>query len=240
MAIIRGTPSFDSLSGTDENDRIYGLGGDDSISSSYDFGDDRIFGGGGRDSIFDFQGRNMIWAGAGDDTVSFERGIARLGGGNDTGFVSGGGWLAGNAGDDVLIGHGFLCGDSLPDGNLSVSGNDTLVLLADADTARGFGGLGADYFRVVFSEDAPGVGIIDDFTPGVDRIGVRVAVEESEDIDLFATLDANHNGVLEWTDSLSGGAVFVDITTNTMFLGHGGSWAIVHGATQITAADWQF
>jgi hypothetical protein len=239
MAVIRGTKQADSLTGTDENDTIYGLAGDDSISSSFDLGDDRIVGGGGRDSIFDFQGRNLIWAGAGDDTVSFARGIARLGEGDDSGFVSGGGWVAGNGGNDTVAGYGFLCGDSFPDGDLSVAGNDTLILLADADTARGFGGLGADYFRVVFS-DAPGIGIVEDFTLGADKIGVRFAVEEGEDIDLFAKFDANHNGVLEWSDGLAGGGVYVNAATNTMFLIDGPSGAVIHGTTQIAAADWQF
>jgi hypothetical protein len=44
---------------------------------------------------------------------------------------------------------------------------------------------------------------------------------------------------LEWTDSLSGSQVYVDTAANTMFLGYAGSWAVVHGTTQIAAADWE-
>lgn len=235
MATIIGTPQFDFLEGTAGNDVIRGRGTGDLIYGLG--GDDRLFGDGGGDQIFDQDGRSEIYGGAGDDQIQFARGIARGGLGNDAIHVSGGGWAGGGAGDDFVSGTGYMCGDALPGGDTSIVGNDYLVLLADADTARANGGGGADSFEIAFDPEG-GIGIVEDFTRGEDRIRV-IAVRETEpETDLFATLDANHNGVLEWTDSLSGGGVYVDAASNTMFLIHGSSGAIVHGATEISQADW--
>ena len=238
MARIIGTPEYDYLEGTDNADVIHGRGGGDLIYGLG--GDDRLFGDNGNDFIDDQVGRNEIWGGPGDDHIQFARGIARGGLGNDLVHVSGGGWAGGGDGNDFVSGRGYLCGDALPGGDTSIVGNDTLLLDADADGVRAIGGLGADSFKIVFPADAVGIAIVEDFTPGQDRMNVTTGREGEEDIDLFATFDGNHNGVLEYTDSLSGGGVYVDITTNTMYLVHGASLAIIHGATSISQADWLF
>lgn len=236
MAIVRGTKGDDPyIGGTDDADVIHGLGGDDLIYGLA--GDDRIYGDGGNDYLSDSDGRNEIWGGKGNDEILFARGFGRGGLGNDTLVVFGGGWAGGGAGDDTLTGTGYLCGDALPGGDTRIAGNDTLSMYADADTVRANGGLGNDAF-LVWLDGGAGIAIIEDFTRGDDKLRVTLAPPSDVETDLFATLDANQNGVLEWSDSLSGGGVYVDAASNTMFLINGPAGVIVHGATEISQADW--
>lgn len=165
MAIIRGTPGPDALTGTAEADIIRGLGGADGITGLG--GDDVLLGGPGNDSIrgqgphlLDFTlGANLILGGAGDDRV--EAGLGRdtvLGGPGDDRLFGGydtGGFSQGGAGELNRRDLGDLmldgAGDDLLDGN---GGNDTLLGGPGDDTLRGAlgadvlaGGPGHDVFR---------------------------------------------------------------------------------------------
>ncbi len=74
MAKITGTSGKNILTGTEEDDLIRGLGGNDTLKGRAGndeifggAGDDTIFGGAGNDKVYDFEGRNTIDLGAGDD-----------------------------------------------------------------------------------------------------------------------------------------------------------------------------
>jgi len=88
--LIEGTEGVDSLSGdpvADEDDTIYGYGGDDTLNG--EGGDDWLFGGEGNDTLIGGAGNDYLFGGEGNDTL--------LGGDGDD-------WLQGGAGNDVLIG----------------------------------------------------------------------------------------------------------------------------------------
>lgn len=248
MAEIWGTPRADTLVGTDEDDIIRGGRGEDQVYGG--LGDDTLYGGLGNDLIRDQDGRSEIFGGRGSDEIHFERGKAWGGLGNDNIQVSGGGWAIGDVGNDTLWGRGALWGDQGPDTPVEqqTAGNDSLSLDADADGAWAHGGGGRDTFSVFLYALNPTGATVDDFHPGEDRITVQADVGHDEPADstaVFLDLDANHNGVLEWTDSLSGGpdiggGVYVDIASNTMYLVYGAGLTVIHGTTQITSSDWIF
>lgn len=236
MARIIGTPRYDFLEGTDSADVIHGRGDGDLIYGLG--GDDRLFGDGGNDFIDDQDGWNQIWGGRGDDTIQFARGIARGGLGDDTVAVSGGGWAGGGEGDDRVSGAGYLCGDALPGGDTSIVGNDTLSMNADADSARANGGLGNDRFYVYFGNDDYGLAIIEDFTPGEDKLRAVIYPEGEEEIDLWSHWDVNGDGALTRDDTLLGAQVWFAEAVNTTVLGTGNGHLIVEGTTHLTTADW--
>lgn len=237
MAEIWGTPGPDQLDGTDENDIIRAGRGEDVIYSS--LGDDILYGGYGNDTITDYDGRNEIYGGRGSDEIYFSRGIARGGYGNDSLHVGGGGWGVGGPGNDTFEGTGAFWGDAGPGASEIYTGNDKFLLYADADSARAHGGPGSDRFYIALDTEASSVGIIDDFHSGEDKLQVYVQPPDGESAyDLFGRFDANRNGVLEYTDSLSGGGVYVDVAANTMYLVFGTGFVTVHGTTEIAARDW--
>ncbi len=96
MAEIRGTIQADSLSGSPEDDIIFGLMGNDIIAGNS--GSDSIFGGKDSDSIEGNLGRDSLFGDLGSDTVN---------GGEDSDFLVGGKGsdvISGNSGNDVLSG----------------------------------------------------------------------------------------------------------------------------------------
>ncbi len=127
---VEGTGSANLLRSFDDDDQVFGHGGDDSISSGdgadqarggqgHDTldggsGDDTLYGDEGNDELRGGEGRDTLWAGNGDDTVE---------GGAGGDFVMGDvgqDQIAGGAGDDSLAGG--LGHDTLQGGE----GNDLL------------------------------------------------------------------------------------------------------------------
>lgn len=243
MARIIGTRHADLLFGTDEADLIRAGRGEDTVYGG--LGEDLIYGGRGNDVIYGGEERSEIYGGLGSDEIHFARGYAYGGRGNDNIQVSGGGHAIGGDGDDTIIGTGALWGDQGPEtpAELQTAGNDILSLIADADGSWAHGGGGSDTFSALLDALNPSLAVIDDFRSGEDRIEVWAEEGHDEPTDaagVFLTLDANHNGVLEYTDSLSGGGVYVDTPGNTMFLLYGAGALVVRGATQLTSSDWIF
>lgn len=135
MAIIAGTPSNDSLSGSSEADVIDALAGDDTIVPIGN--DDTVDGGAGNDSIDGGDGNDLLNGGTGRDLLYGNIGDDTL---NDSGYDT----LLGGAGNDRLNLYGSAqpgsTGGALLDGG---SDNDQLWLNF-AGRASLLGGSGDD------------------------------------------------------------------------------------------------
>jgi len=242
MARIIGTHRDDTLYDTADNDVVRGRAGNDTIYGS--LGDDRIYGDAGNDRITAGGDRCEVFGGRGDDTLYFSRGYAHGGVGDDFIWTGGGGWASGGKGNDTLVGYGFLIGDEAPGVPERAAGNDTLRIIADADSARGHGGLGNDTFMVVLGNGGEigfHVGIVDDFKPGEDKFAAWfVAPDAEEPYDLFNDLDVNKDGFLNRADTLAGGEVWVVEEANAMVLGgYDEGRIVIQGTTELShATDW--
>ncbi len=169
MAGIFGTSANDSLTGTEQSDRIFGKTGNDTISGlggndwlfgeagddtlSGDDGNDSLFGGDGSDNLDGAQGNNFLFGGNGNDTIS-NRGADNsflFGGNGDDSLFGGGGndRIYGEDGNDNLI--GFSGNDTLEGG----AGNDvldgTLVARGEGEIDTLAGGSGADTFSLRYT-----------------------------------------------------------------------------------------
>jgi Ca2+-binding RTX toxin-like protein len=114
LATIVGTDRSERIRGTNGDDVIVALGGNDVIDGRG--GDDRICAGGGNDTVRGGAGNDVIYAGAGNDKVFGQGGLDivfgeagrdRIVGGPGIDLLSGGPGrdvLVGNGGDDLLIG----------------------------------------------------------------------------------------------------------------------------------------
>lgn len=241
FAVVRGRAGDDLIEGGDGIDRLYGDAGGDTIR---DFTENTnwLYGGRGDDELWTFAGE--AWGGVGNDRVEVGYGLA-----------------VGGKGDDIVSGVGQLFGDEGPGLAPRIAGNDTLI----SGTAAGAfpqltGGLGFDTFQLRGVQDG-GMGALEvmDFTPGQDRLEVVQNSLEGDLVwgaELFDRLDTNDNAVLEWSDSIGpdgdwnnydGSAVYTDghtmyIGLNYTYAGPGATDAedmlVIHGASQITAADW--
>ncbi|NJM59125.1 MAG: DUF4394 domain-containing protein [Oscillatoriales cyanobacterium RU_3_3] len=157
MAEIRGTIQADSLSGTPEDDLIFGFTGNDTIAGNLGF--DSIFGGKDSDSIDGNAGRDSLFGDLASDTVS---------GGEDNDFAFGGRGsdvISGNAGNDVLS------GDRDADILAGQDGADVFVLTRYA---------AADPFLTSGGASLGNADTIADFTPGIDLIGLAGGLNFSD------------------------------------------------------------
>ncbi|TMM49360.1 calcium-binding protein [Sulfitobacter sabulilitoris] len=146
LALTRYSPPSepDQLTGTDAGNLLelgagggsaFGLGGDDTITSSW--GDAYIGGGAGNDLIVGGAGNNLIYTGTGSDTVQGGTGADKIhgaGGPNRLFGNDGNDWISGGAaGDGIAGGAG---NDSLYGG----AGNDAIYLGLGDDIAGGGAG----------------------------------------------------------------------------------------------------
>lgn len=260
MLTIRGTRHADYLYAPDSGARILGGLGDDTIEGRA--GNDILRGDAGNDYLFDSGGGyNLMYGGRGDDRIENFNGEAWGGVGNDD--VTAIGLAVGGSGDDRVTGWGQLFGDEGPGLEQRTAGNDTLSTGTAGGHTQATGGLGADSFYVTGSVDGIRGGVVEimDFQAGQDKIGLA-EWHGGGDADpgnpfqtTFDHLDANHNGVLEWSDSIGadgdwstpdGGAVYTD--GQNLYLGLGATFAtatsndaedylVVHGVSQLSKAD---
>lgn len=138
--LLEGTDLDDALLGLAGNDVIYGFDGNDLLSG--DEGDDTLFGGAGNDWIFGVRGNDVLHGGTGDDTMS---------GGTEADYIwgdDGRDSITGDASDDVIAG-GEL-GDTVDggDGDDLIDGGDgdDLLIGGNGDDAI-WGGSGEDTLR---------------------------------------------------------------------------------------------
>ena len=144
-----GDDGKNTLSGSDGNDELFGLGGNDTLDGGD--GKDYMDGGHGNDKIDGGDGEDIVWAGAGNDTIDGGNGddeiatedgndSVRAGEGDD--YVDSGDGndaVDGGDGDDMLL--GFTGNDKLTGGD----GDDYLAGEEGADQLTG--GTGDDYLE---------------------------------------------------------------------------------------------
>lgn len=159
MAVVLGSNTNNTLTGTKFDDQVFGLRGNDivyggagndklyggQIGSTYEDGNDRLFGEAGNDYLEGGTGNDYLDGGNDNDSLFGGTGIDTILGGNGSDYLNGGAdndTLNGGSGMDILNGG---------------IGNDTLT-----------GGFDLDWF--VYNNPSEGGDIITDFTRGVDKI----------------------------------------------------------------------
>ena len=132
-ATIIGDDGPNDLTGTDERDRIFAKGGDDTVSAKARA--DLVRAGLGNDTVNGGRGRDFIGGGDGNDNLDGDRGHDFIRGGLGDDTVKGGGGNPGRRGD-VL--HGNAGNDNVAGG----AGYDLITGNAGTDTLNG--GIGCD------------------------------------------------------------------------------------------------
>lgn len=167
----------DNAAGNND-DKIYGLGGDDTISAGS--GDDRLYGGSGNDLVYGGQGNDTVFGDDGNDTI--------------WGGVSGS-TIYGDAGDDFIdadAGDDTIYGGAGSDNIFGDEGNDTI-----------FGGDGNDHLNDGEGDDSVTGGAGDDnfyASSGNDTL------EGGDDADTFHFLVGNYaDGAVVAIDGGTGG-----------------------------------
>ena len=178
IASTQATPYHDKLYGSLFGDRLFGLGGNDTIDGGD--GDDDISGDGGGDSLFGGNGSDILAGGNNNDTLFGGRGADFLNGGNNQDK------LIGDAGQDTLVGGADNDRLEGGEGNDILNGIDpsnSQVQLGEQDTL--VGGEGADLFilgdenkvyyddRNSATEGSTDYAFIEDFNPAEDKIQLK-------------------------------------------------------------------
>ena len=155
MAIIKGTPSVDTLRGgiefTGSDDVVLGLAGNDELEAGTLSGSNTLGGGTGNDRLF---------AGA-DDLVLGDLGDDEL----DSGDQGGNNTLFGGAGDDTIYA-------GIDDAVFGGSGNDTIY--AGNGNNLLSGGTGNDRFFLAVAEAPTSPNTITDFNAAEDQLVVKL------------------------------------------------------------------
>jgi Ca2+-binding RTX toxin-like protein len=200
MARFHGTFGNDYLSAPDGADSIFGWGGNDAIYGNG--GDDRLDGGNGDDILWGGEGLNILHGRQGNDELE-ANGFAA-----DSLNI-----LKGDRGDDFL--GAAASGYTRLEGG---TGNDTLYIGCDRDlvnqSVEGFLGRGQNTVSFsTFDASQFSQTHIRDFDPGLDHIQLfaqeavaRAPFEQPRTIgtaELFATMDSDHNGVLDGNDPVT-------------------------------------
>jgi Ca2+-binding RTX toxin-like protein len=143
MAILNGGTGNDVIVGTDLNDDITGMSGDDNLSggagSDILFGDDyldgtpdgvdTLWGGDGHDFLAGGYGNDFLYGGAGDDYMHNGRSTARRSGSGTTAVINIT-WPIAFGGGDTMDG-----GDGMDTALLSFEGETGHLIVSIADTA---------------------------------------------------------------------------------------------------------
>jgi len=217
------------VDGTDEGDRIFGEGGNDTLSGGSE--NDAIFGGAGNDVIDGGSESDRLFGETGDDTINGGSESDRIFGGEGNDTIDGGSGsdrafgdagndiLTGGSGDDRLFGgagQDILAGGSGDDrlfGNeerdilIGDMGNDFLSGGAGNDVLMGVtgndtlsGGEGADLF--VFGV-GDGTDRVKDFEVGTDKIGLVDGELTFADITITGSVNRTILGVASTGETLA-------------------------------------
>lgn len=222
-----GRRGNDYLTGAAGTDILHGDAGSDVLSGGAG-GQDFLFGGHGGDFLYSGGGWSELWGGLGDDVLD------------------GRGQLAGGRGGDIItITAGVAYGDDVS--NRRVAGNDMIGTdyVFEPGAARAMiGGPGGDRFEIsMCSTDGIGTRTdIYDFSAEdtgwvyVNGQGPGPLVRSGE---LFATLDSNHDGVLDGTDpASSAGVTWADPSANAFcILAPDGDMVAFWGVQRLSGED---
>ena len=169
--LLIGAAGADSLDGGAGDDQLEGGFGDDLLQGGA--GDDALLAARGEDTLLGGDGSDFLYGGVGDDSLSGDAGEDLLDGGQgeDT--------LIGGAGNDILFGiH-----DSVRDGVIDAAdlldvdrmeggaGQD-IFFMGTGDVANG--GVDGDAFLTGAYVDGTQPPVVEDFTPGEDRLVIQV------------------------------------------------------------------
>lgn len=226
-----GGDGADVILGGGGNDLIEGGAGDDSIDGGdgadtivFGAGNDTVFGGAGDDVIDDISGTiltgtNLLYGGAGNDTIWAGDGNDTLFGDADNDQLSGEGdddVLYGGAGIDTLYGgtgNDSLFGGDGADILFGDDGNDTLFGGGGADQL--FGGAGQD--SIVAAGDASDFGdFIDGGDTGTDEDVLDLSAWGWAGTNIIYDPNDSENGTVQFLDSFGnvvGTLTFADIET---------------------------
>lgn len=195
---LTGTDGADTLKGVryggGQEDTIYGLDGDDTITGYFttiDTGDNALYGGAGDDTIYGANGADYIDGGADDDYIRGYSGNDELHGGDGLDEILGGNnddTLYGEAEADILKGE---------------NNNDILIGGLGADEL--WGGSGYDTFAFLDGESFDAVDTIKDFNTTYDVIDIS---------DLLSAYDPLTDAITDFvqiTDNGTDSALAVDI-----------------------------
>lgn len=168
---LLGGGGMDVLDGGAGNDELRGGTGDDTLIGGE--GNDVLLAARGSDELSGGDGEDFLYGGVGDDELSGDDGNDILDGGQgeDT--------LRGGDGDDLVFGFFDSSRDGVVDANDIVDadyleggdGND-IIAMGSGDIANG--GADADLFLTGVYVDGTEAPLIEDFTPGEDRLGINV------------------------------------------------------------------
>jgi Ca2+-binding RTX toxin-like protein len=205
-----GTSGNDTLVGGSGNDTLTGLGGNDILNGGA--GADTMIGGTGNDTYYVDNPGDVVTEQSGQGTDTVHSTISyTLPNNVENGTLDGtaainltGNGLAntlhGNSGDNFL--YGMAGNDILVGG----AGNDTLRGGLGADTLTG--GTGSDTFQF---EASNGNDKITDFQSGVDKLDFHLLGITSSSVkevvsggNLLLKVDANHDGIVDFTITLTG------------------------------------
>ena len=205
---LRGGDGDDTLYGgpggdNTNDDRMYGEEGDDKVYGGR--GNDRLFGGDDNDLLRGGPHNDILEGGDGEDSLSGDAGNDELQGGADDDTLSGGDGeddLFGGTGNDIVDGgndRDDLFGGDGDDTLIGGNGNDDLeggegddILEGGAGDDDLVGGFGADTFK--FSS-GDGDDVIEDFTPGEDKIDLSAISSIDDFSDLEDSITERGNNV---------------------------------------------
>ena len=194
--VYRGYWYSDNLLNSKDGTQIYGLGGNDTITTSS--GNDLIYGGDGNDKIYAYSGHNTIYAEQGDDYIEVEWGNNFVDGGEGNDIIEsadGNDKLYGGDGDDIIS---DWYGDDIIEGG---KGNDIIQAGYGKDTYIYSKGDGTDtiedYYNDIESYDG---GDILRFGEGITKENL---IFSSSGNDILITFNGSENDkitIKNWFD----------------------------------------
>ena len=198
-----GDGTDDLLTGTLDNDGLFGLGGADTILGRA--GDDVVDGGSGDDSLNGGEGDDDIRGGTGLDVIFGGMGDDRIDGGDGSDSIydfAGTNVIRGGLGDDYVR-AGFhddaVYGGAGEDVLLGGHGDD--ILYGGTGNDELYGGAGSDIFAF---RPAEGIDSIKDFATGDDRVDLRKYSGISSFGNLTVTSDTGGTAIYFNTSRTSG------------------------------------
>ena len=144
IEIVKGTAFGDDLTGSTNNDQLYGQDGNDTLNGAG--GNDKLYGGNGEDTLNGGMGVDELYGNDGIDTLNGDAGADTLYGNDGDDTLNGGSEndkLYGEAGIDTLNGdkgNDELYGGAGQDTLNGGEGNDTLIGGDDDDEVNGDAG----------------------------------------------------------------------------------------------------